>query len=162
MGTGGALPPRLADGLGAWRWLRTVLLPQLCSMRDMRQDARSISPPIAGPGVPGTGPGVPGTGSTIQDSGGSARGGSGRRAGGWMDHLSLAVQSAGDTVFVPAGWYHLVVNLEMTVAVQGQVILDGGRAALICEEYAPAFARKLRELGSAPSRRLEGIAIGSQ
>ncbi len=73
----------------------------------------------------------------------------GSRTSSGLGPLRWAVQRAGDLVFVPAGWWHCVLNFEATVSVQGQMILgaEGAlRSAEICEPYAPRFAAQLRRL----------------
>uniref|UniRef100_A0A7S2IV02 JmjC domain-containing protein n=1 Tax=Haptolina brevifila TaxID=156173 RepID=A0A7S2IV02_9EUKA len=58
----------------------------------------------------------------------------------WLDAQSApryeVVQEAGELVFVPAGWWHCVLNLEETVAFTQNVITEGNIAASI-----GAFAR---------------------
>tara|TARA_B100000795_G_C22709586_1_gene402973 strand:+ start:125 stop:532 length:408 start_codon:yes stop_codon:yes gene_type:complete len=61
-----------------------------------------------------------------------------------------AVQGPGDTIYVPQGWHHCVINLEWTVAVTQNLLMPAmlpevwPKLAANFESFAGHFARRLR------------------
>ena len=60
------------------------------------------------------------------------------------------VQGPGDTIYVPQGWHHCVINLEWTVAVTQNLLMPAmmpevwPKLAANFEGFAGHFARRLR------------------
>ena len=48
---------------------------------------------------------------------GVTSGSDGDGVGGWLDGAIECMQEAGETIYVPAGWWHIVLNTEDTVAI---------------------------------------------
>jgi len=65
----------------------------------------------------------------------------------------VVIQQPGETVFVPAGWWHIVLNVEDSTALSSSLALrrdfKTSHAALVGEdpEFAQAWLQSVRELG---------------
>ena len=64
-----------------------------------------------------------------------------------MTQATWVVQNAGDFVWVPNGWWHCVVNLELSAAYQAQIVTKHNMKACVetCESYAPQFVSRLKK-----------------
>lgn len=66
--------------------------------------------------------------------------------GSGLERLRWCVQEPGQVVYVPHGWWHLVINLTESVAFQGWIVSrhNAQASAAACADYAPRFAAWIR------------------